>query len=96
LAVVQALSQTAARVLKTILDGQPLGAAKVAFAWHIAAGPTIAAASTVRWSDGRLCVRARSETWRQEILRVRPIVLARVQALVGVEAVKSLELDALD
>ena len=89
----QALDKTAARALKVILDGQPLSPAKIAFAWRMAAGPTLAAATTVRWSEGRLHVRARTESWRREVIRARPMVLARLREMVGADVVRSMEID---
>ena len=89
-----ALNQTAARALKAILAQQPLGPAKVAFAWRMAAGPTMAAATTVRWGDRRLYVRAKTETWRQEVVRARPLVFARLCEMIGPDAIQSLEIEA--
>jgi hypothetical protein len=41
----------------------------------------------VTWSEGRLRVRAKSEAWRSEVLRARPIIMERLKHLLGPEAV---------
>jgi hypothetical protein len=87
---VQSISRAASGALKAILDSQPIGPAKVAFAWRMAAGPTLAAATSVTWSHGRLRVRARTDEWRREVLRAKPVVLARLRELVGPDAVSTL------
>jgi anti-sigma factor RsiW len=81
---VERLDVTATRALRPLLDGQPTTEAKIAFAWAIAAGPAMSRAATVSWTaDGTLHVRAKSETWRLEIVRARPLLATRVAALVG-------------
>ena len=90
----QPINQTAVSTLKAMLAGQPLSEAKVAFAWRIAAGATLAAATSIAWSDdGRLRVRARSDEWRRELIRARPLVLHRLRDLVGADSIKSLTID---
>ena len=71
---------------------QPLSVAKVDFAWRMAAGPTLAGAtSVVSWSRGRrLIVRAKSEAWRREVERARPVILERLRDLLGADAVTAL------
>ncbi len=66
----------------------------MAFAWRIAAGPMLANAASVSWSDqdGRLVVRPRSEAWRHEIMRARPVILERIATLLGSDAVRSLSI----
>jgi predicted nucleic acid-binding Zn ribbon protein len=91
----QALNSTATQVLRTILDQQPLTEAKVRFAWRMVAGPTVAGATAVRWTeDGRLCVTVKSEDWRRELTRARPILLERLRELVGKDAVKTMCIEA--
>jgi len=93
---VHALGPTATVVLGQILQQQPLGPAKIAFAWRMAAGATLAAATTIRWSDGRLVVRPRTDEWRREVIRARPIVLVRLRAMVGDEAIRAMEIEKAD
>jgi hypothetical protein len=86
----ESLQTTATRALTAMLAAQPPSQAKVAFAWQIAAGATMARASTVTWSDGTLRVRTGSATWRREIVRAKPMLLDRLRHLVGAETVRSL------
>jgi hypothetical protein len=90
------LDQTAVRALKTILDGQPTTDAKVSFAWTIAAGPTLARAATVTWSEtGTLHVIARTEAWRQELARARPLIIQRIADLIGQDVVRRITIDVV-
>jgi len=85
----ESLQQTAARVLGPLLDAQPLSPGKVAFAWTIAAGPALSRAGIPTWTpDGTLRVRARTEAWRTELQRARPIVAERLGQLLGPAAVR--------
>ena len=90
------LDQTAVSALKTLLDGQPTTAAKVTFAWTIAAGPALARAASVTWSaDGTLHVVARTEAWRHELARARPLIARRIADLVGQETVRRIRIDVI-
>jgi hypothetical protein len=86
------LDATAARAMRMLLDAQPLDEAKVRFAWTVAAGPALARATTVAWTDGVLSVRAKSEAWRLEVRRGRAVILQRISQLVGEAAVRRIEL----
>lgn len=87
---VERLDVTAVRALRLALDAQPLTEAKVTFAWKLAAGPALARAADVSWSDGVLSVCARSDPWKQEINRARPVLLQRMAALLGSDAVRGM------
>jgi hypothetical protein len=90
------LDQTAITALKTMLETQPTTEAKVSFAWTIAAGPTLARAATVTWSEtGTLRVTARTEAWRQELARARPLIARRVADLVGDNVVRRIAIDVM-
>ena len=87
------LSSTAAPALRTLLNDQPTTAAKVAFAWAIVAGPALARAATPVWSsNGTLYVRARSDAWRSELRRSRPVLLQRLSELLGADVVRRLDI----
>jgi hypothetical protein len=89
------LDQTAVRALQALLAGQPTTDAKVVFAWTIAAGPVLSRAATVRWSEtGTLQVAARSDAWRQEVTRARPLIVRRMNELLGTELVRRIAIDA--
>jgi hypothetical protein len=90
------LDQAAVSALRTLLDTQPTTEAKVTFAWTIAAGPTLARAASVAWSDsGTLHVVARTEAWRQELARARPLIARRVADLVGPETVRRIVIEVV-
>jgi Dna[CI] antecedent, DciA len=84
------LDATAGRALGVLLDGQPLSGAKVRFAWAIAAGPALARAASVTFADGTLYLTAKSEAWRQELLRARPVMTRKLGELLGPQAVRTL------
>ena len=86
----ESLDRTAATALRQALQHQPLTRAKVEFAWRIAAGPALARATSITWSDdGRLEVRARTEAWRLEVVRARPVIVQRISQLIGPDAVRT-------
>lgn len=87
---------TAPRALRSALDTQPVTPGKILFAWSLAAGPTLARAAQATWQDGTLHVRAKSETWRQELTRVRPVILSRLVALLGSGVVRTLTVSGAD
>lgn len=79
-----ALRTTSFEVLRQLLAGQPTSAAKVLFAWRIAAGPGLDRATRVSWQgDGALRVRAESPEWRHEVRRAKPVVQQRLEGLLG-------------
>jgi predicted nucleic acid-binding Zn ribbon protein len=83
------LSTTARFSLRHILDGQPVTAAKVSFAWTIAAGPALARATEHEWRpDGVFVVRARTDAWVKELRRARPLLTERLTDLLGPGTVK--------
>jgi hypothetical protein len=92
---VDRLNSTAVRVLRNLLDGQPATEAKVVFAWKIAAGPSLARATTLRWAaGGTLAVTAKSDEWRKEIRHALPLIEARMAELLGPGVVRRVTLTA--
>ena len=91
----QSIHGPAAATLKMILDAQPLTEAKVGFAWRVAAGPTLATAATVAWSPGGpLRLTPRSDAWRQELVRARGVLLEKIRALLGPDAVTTIRVES--
>jgi len=85
------LRSTATAVLRDLLSTQPNTSEKMEFAWRIAAGPAMARAATVDWSvDRGFRVQPRSDTWRREILRARPVLTERLGQLVGDDVARRL------
>jgi predicted nucleic acid-binding Zn ribbon protein len=89
----ESLDRTANQALRALLDSQPNTTAKVAFAWRMAAGAALARAGEPEWQNGVLVVRARSDAWRRELRRARPVLTGRVQELVGADVVKSIVIE---
>ena len=89
----ESLNNTAGAALRHLLAHQPTTPAKVAFAWRMAAGSTLARAGNPEWRDGVLVVRATSEAWRREMRRAAPMLLNRVRELVGADVVRRLVID---
>jgi hypothetical protein len=88
------LRTASTRALQTLLNDQPVTAAKVAFAWQIAAGPAMARATTTAWAgDGVLRVRARDAAWQREASRARPIVVQRLEQLLGADVIKKIVIE---
>ena len=88
-----ALNSTAQQALRILLEGQPTSPAKVAFAWRMVAGASLARASEPEWKDGVLVVRARTDAWRRELRHARPILTTRLQALVGADVVEKIVIE---
>jgi len=86
-----ALHSTATTALGMLLSEQPNTREKIAFAWQIVAGPAMSRAAQVVWTgDGVLRVRARSESWRREIVRGEPMILDRLRQVLGRGVVRKL------
>jgi Dna[CI] antecedent, DciA len=89
----QRLDQVAVRAVRTLLDGQPVTEGKVRLAWQIAAGPSLARAATLSWfADGTLRLAARSEAWRQELARARPVLAGRLSEILGRGVIKRVDI----
>lgn len=90
----ESLHTTATRSLRALLEHQPTSAAKVGFAWRIAAGPALGRAADATWQDdGVLRVRASSPEWQRELRRARPVIRARLDELLGPGVVRSLVIE---
>ena len=75
----------AGSVLADIVRRQPPSPARTAFAWQLAVGPALARATSVVMEGTTLQVRANDERWLKEIARARPIILPKLQQLLGDE-----------
>src|SRR5262245_15859953 len=82
---------TATTALRTLLSQQPTTAAKIAFAWRMAAGPGLGRSATTEWSeDGTLRVIARDEAWLRGIRHARHVIKERLVHLLGPDVVRRL------
>ena len=87
----ESLGSTAMRGLRSLLDTQPNTAAKIVFAWKIAAGPALARATRLDWNDtGTLTMHAATDDWRRELQRARPVLAARLDQLLGAGVVRKI------
>lgn len=79
------------QALADLLRKAPLSAEKVAFAWRSAVGSAVHGATAVELRNGVLHVRAKDATWRREIQRSIPLIRARLDALLGENVVRTIE-----
>ena len=82
----------ATSVLAEMLARQPMSPGKLQFAWRAAVGPALARAAALDWQDGRVIVQMSSPDWTREIQRSKPMILERLQMLLGKDAVRRLEI----
>ena len=69
--------------LVELLRDAPLSAGKVTFAWRAAVGSAVDKVTSVRLEHGILFVEADTKAWANELGRSKPIVLTRLQTLLG-------------
>ena len=91
---VQPFQAFATTALAGVLRRQPSSPARTAFAWSVAAGPAMARAASVEARDGVLLITPKDPRWGREIERSREMLLHRVQALVGAEAITAIRICA--
>jgi hypothetical protein len=77
--------------IATLLKRQPYSDAKLLFAWRTAVGPAIDRATRVRLvGRATLVVEAADQHWQAEVERAQPLILARLETLLGESVVKRL------
>ena len=91
MAEMRPLAHVIPSALTKLLQGAPLSSGKVDFAWRAAVGPAVDRATHVRLEDGVLLVETSSAQWSREVMRSSPIILKRLQDLLGTEAVDRIE-----
>ena len=74
-----------------ILRDVPLSGGKVEFAWRAAVGPALGRATHVRLVERVILVDTTSAQWSHEVMRSSPVILKRLQELLGPEAVERIE-----
>ena len=77
--------------LVELLRGSPLSDAKVTFAWKAAVGPAIERVTNVKLERQVLLVETASAQWSNEVMRSAPVILKRLQALLGADVVDRIE-----
>jgi predicted nucleic acid-binding Zn ribbon protein len=76
--------------LAEIMRAAPLSAGKVDFAWRAAVGGAVGRVTAVRLEGHVLLVEATSTAWAREVRRCSPVILARLQSLLGQDTVATL------
>lgn len=80
----QSLQQTSITVIQEVLRRQPTTGAKIAFAWQLAAGASLARHGVPEWTDGStLRIRPSTEAWRHELRANRHALLERLHEVLG-------------
>jgi predicted nucleic acid-binding Zn ribbon protein len=74
-----------------LLRGSPLSDGKVTFAWKAAVGPAIDRVTHVKLERRVLLVETPSAQWSKEVMRSSPVILKRLQSLLGVDSVERIE-----
>ena len=77
--------------LTEILRAAPLSDGKVGFAWRAAVGPALERVTAVKLVQRVLIVETASPQWSQEIMRSSPLILRRLQNLLGASVVEKIE-----
>jgi predicted nucleic acid-binding Zn ribbon protein len=77
--------------LVELLRGSPLSDGKVTFAWKAAVGPAIERVTNVKLERKVLLVETASAQWSQEVMRSSPVIVKRLQALLGADAIERIE-----
>jgi len=85
------LSHIAPSALLHLLRDAPLSNGKVGFAWRTAVGPALERATEVRLEGKVLLVDAASAQWAHEVMRSSPIILRRLQDVLGADAIERIE-----
>ena len=77
--------------LSDLLRDAPLSPGKVAFAWTAAVGAALDRVTRVRLEADILVVETTSPQWSHEVRRSIGVILPRLQALLGRNTVRKLE-----
>jgi predicted nucleic acid-binding Zn ribbon protein len=78
------------RALAELLRGSPLSPGKVDFAWKASVGPAMQRVTAVRLEGSVLLVEAQSAQWAREVSRASPVILKRMQTLLGERSIKEI------
>ena len=84
------LQQAMPGALVDILRDTPLSPGKIGFAWRAAVGPAVDKMTSVHLENGVLIVEAATKAWTREVKRSTPIVLVRLQTLLGADTVRAI------
>jgi hypothetical protein len=79
-------------VVADVIRRQPPSPARTTCAWTIAVGPALARTATVALAGQTLTVYPRDARWAKEIERASPMILERMQHLLGPGSVLMIEI----
>ena len=74
-----------------LLRGSPTSDGKVTFAWKAAVGPAIERVTNVKLERRVLLVETTSAQWSKEVMRSSPVILRRLQSLLGADTIERIE-----
>jgi hypothetical protein len=77
--------------LVDLLRNAPLSQGKVAFAWRAAVGPALERVTSVFLENSTLIVETATVQWSREVHRSTPVIMRRLDALLGAGAVTRIE-----
>lgn len=86
----QPIAQAIPRALAELLRGAPLSPGKIEFAWKAAVGPAMERVTAIRLEDHVLLVEADTVSWAREVSRAAPIILRRMQGLIGAAVIREI------
>ncbi|MBW8861745.1 MAG: DUF721 domain-containing protein [Acidobacteria bacterium] len=85
------LHQAVPGAITELLRGAPLSDGKVGFAWRVAVGPALERVTAVKLVERVLIVETASPQWSQEVMRSSPLILRRLQNLLGASVIEKIE-----
>ena len=88
----QALTHAIPGALVELLRGSPTSDGKVTFAWKAAVGPAIDRVTHVKLERRVLLVETLNAQWSKEVMRASPVILKRLQSLLGAETIERIEI----
>jgi predicted nucleic acid-binding Zn ribbon protein len=93
---VRPLNSALPGALAELLRDAPLSPGKVSFAWLAAVGAAVGRETSVRLIERTLVVDAGSRLWAKEVRRSSPIILRRLQTLLGADTVTGISVRQRD
>ena len=85
------LTQALPGAVTELLRGVPISGGKVSFAWRVAVGTGVERVSSVRLDGRILLVDVTDHRWAREIARSAPVILTRLQTLLGHDVVSRID-----
>jgi hypothetical protein len=88
----QSLTHAISGALVELLSGSPTSDGKVTFAWKAAVGPAIDRVTHVKLERRVLLVETLNAQWSKEVMRASPVILKRLQSLLGADTIERIEI----